>query len=81
MHYLYIIKCKDNYLYTGITWNILKRLHEHLTGKCRNTKNRLPIKLVYSEIFENQNLAAKREKEIKGWNRKKKENLINNSLH
>jgi len=77
--FTYIIHCKDGYLYTGITWNLQKRLNEHNLGKTPNLKNRLPIKLVYKEKFETRIQAAKREKEIKGWSRKKKEKLI--SLH
>lgn len=73
---LYILRCKDNYLYTGITNNIENRLDEHRFGKCPLTKNRQPIELVYTEEFENRINAAKREKEIKGWNKSKKEKLI-----
>ena len=79
-HFVYIIECKDKYLYTGITYNIEKRLREHKSGLSIITKNRLPIKLVYLERFNNKIDAAKREKEIKGWKRSKKENLIDNYL-
>jgi predicted GIY-YIG superfamily endonuclease len=41
-------------------------------------KSKIPVKLVYSESFATKENAAKREKEIKGWSRVKKENLINN---
>jgi putative endonuclease len=44
------------------------------------TKNKIPVQLVYSKQFDTRIEAAKREKEIKGWSRIKKENLIN-SLH
>ena len=79
-HFVYIIECKDKYLYTGITYNIEKRLREHKSGLSIITKNRLPIRLVYLERFNNKIDAAKREKEIKGWKRSKKENLIDNYL-
>jgi len=80
-HFLYIIKCKDNSYYTGITWNIAKRIQEHnsRTKSCLQ-KSKVPVMLLYFEEFLTINEAAKREKEIKGWSRKKKENLIN-SLH
>jgi putative endonuclease len=74
--FVYIIKCSDNYLYTGITCNIDKRLFEHRSGKALNTKNRLPLELAYKEEFFTRKEAAKREREIKGWRREKKEKLI-----
>ncbi len=77
MHYVYILKCSDNSFYTGITWNLNKRLTEHNSGSgCAFTKARRPVKLVYSEQFDDIKNAAKREKEIKGWSRKKKKVLI-----
>jgi putative endonuclease len=69
---VYILQCVDGYLYTGITWNINKRLAEHNKGLTPFTKNRLPVKLIYQEVFRTRIEAAKREKEIKGWNRNKK---------
>jgi putative endonuclease len=79
--FVYIIKCKDNSYYTGITWNIAKRTEEHnLRIKSCLQKSKVPVSLVYSEEFESRIEAAKREKEIKGWSRKKKEILIS-SLH
>jgi len=75
--YLYILKCKDNSFYTGITASFKKRISEHKLGQVSFTKSRLPIKLLYLESFNNIKLAAKREKEIKGWRREKKIKLIN----
>ncbi|MFH0852700.1 MAG: GIY-YIG nuclease family protein [bacterium] len=81
MHYVYILKCCDNSFYTGITWDLKKRLLEHnFEDKCLFTKSRRPVKLVYSESYKDKFAAARREQEIKGWSRKKKERLIN-SLH
>ncbi|MFA7254073.1 MAG: GIY-YIG nuclease family protein [Patescibacteria group bacterium] len=74
--HLYIIKCKDNYLYVGITDDIEKRISQHKDGFCRNTKNRGIIQLAYTESFKERSEAAKREKEIKGWRREKKEQLL-----
>ena len=70
-------------MYTGITWNLNKRIKEHNLGiGAIFTKNRGPIKLVYWEKFKTKKEAARREKEIKGWRREKKEKLIHkNSLH
>ncbi len=83
--FVYIIECKDESFYTGICWNLKKRIKEHNEGyfKSSFTKGRLPVKLVYWEKFENRFLAAIREKEIKGFGRIKKLSLIEslNSLH
>jgi len=82
MIYVYIIECKDKSFYTGITWNLDKRINEHnLRTKSCLQKSKVPVKLVYWEEYMTRVEAAKREKEIKGWSRKKKEDLINCSLH
>jgi putative endonuclease len=80
-YFVYIIKCVDGYLYTGITWNVRKRISEYNSGvKTVLRKSQLPAKLVYWERFLNKIDAAKREKMIKGWRRSKKDELIK-SLH
>lgn len=79
-YFIYILECKDGSYYTGMTWNITKRVHDHSKGLALATKSKLPIKLVYWEKLENRFQAAKREKEIKGWSRAKKKNLVD-SLH
>jgi len=81
MYLVYIIRCADNSLYTGITWNLKKRVKEHNSRvKSCLQKSKIPVKLVYWERFKDKNKAAKREKEIKGWRKDKKETLIS-SLH
>jgi len=78
MFFVYIIQCKDNFLYTGITNNLEKRIREHNLGiGSPVTKNRGPVKLVYFQEFSTREEAAVREKEIKGWRRGKKEIIIN----
>ena len=63
--------------YTGITCCLAKRIHEHNLGiKTPIQRSRRPVRLVYWEKFETREEAAKREKEIKGWRREKKEELI-----
>mgnify|MGYP001581691431 CR=1 FL=1 len=77
--YVYIVKCVGDSLYTGITTDIRRRIEEHnLDNKlgAKSLRNKRPVKLVYYEIFENQTQATKREREIKGWNRQEKLNLI-----
>ena len=78
-YYVYILHCKDNSYYTGITNNIEKRIaeHNHSPNKTSYTYSRRPVKIVYQEIFQNPNDAINWEKRIKGWSRKKKEALIN----
>ena len=78
-YYVYILLCKDNSYYTGITNNIEKRIveHNHRPNKTSYTYSRRPVKIVYQEIFQNPNDAILWEKRIKGWSRKKKEALIN----
>ena len=81
MIFVYIVKCKDGRYYTGITYNIKKRIAEHNSGLTLSIQpSKRPVELVYSEKHMDRENAAKREKEIKGWSRKKKEILIN-SLH
>jgi putative endonuclease len=80
-YFVYIVRCVDNYLYTGITWNLQKRIKEHNTGIRTILRNsQMPAKLVYWEKFDTKISAAKRVKEIEGWRRSKKEDLIS-SLH
>jgi putative endonuclease len=77
--YVYILKCADNSYYTGITNNPERRLKQHNKGSNKNayTYNRLPVELVYCELFTNFDLAIEWENKIKKWSRIKKEALIN----
>ncbi len=77
-YYVYIVRCRDNSLYTGVTWNIEKRINEHNTSKlgAKSVKGKLPVRLAYSERFKNKIEAFRREREIKGWRKDKKETLI-----
>jgi len=81
-HFIYILKCVDDSLYTGYTTNLKKRVGEHNTSKrgARYTKSRRPVKFLYSERFKTKSKALKREIEIKGWPRKKKLVLIASGL-
>lgn len=75
--YLYIVEASDKSLYTGITKNINRRLQQHNKGTgAKSLLGKKPVKLQYIEQFENQSDAMKREREIKGWNRNKKLELI-----
>lgn len=81
-YYVYIALCFDNSYYIGVTNNIEKRLEEHNYGIDSNcyTYNRRPIKIVFFEDFIDVSEAITREKQLKGWSRKKKEALINGNF-
>lgn len=65
--FVYILRCADGTLYTGITTDLARRVEEHNTGKAgaRYTRSRRPVVLVYSEVVENRSEASKREHAIK----------------
>ena len=75
--YLYILRCKDNTLYTGITTDVEKRLEAHRSGKgAKYTRGRAPLELVYQESCGSHSNALKREAEIKKLPRTAKEMLV-----
>ena len=77
MWYLYILRCKDGSLYTGITTDVEKRLEAHRTGKgAKYTRGRGPLELVYREACGDHSEALKRELEIKRLPRDEKLKLI-----
>jgi len=76
--FVYIAECGDATLYTGIARDVDSRIDDHnKTNKCKYTRSRKPIKLLYNEKHQNCSTAAKRESEIKKLTRKKKLELIN----
>ena len=78
--FLYVVKCQDTSLYTGITTDITRRIKEHNTKKgAFYTKNKLPVELVYQEAMANESEARKREAAIKKLTRKEKLALISGS--
>ena len=76
--FVYIVKCKDDSYYTGVTNNVEKRVVEHNYGlnKKSYTYSRRPVKLVFSQEFSDYLEAIRFEKQVKGWSRAKKEALI-----
>ena len=75
--YLYILRCKDGTLYTGITTDVSRRLEEHRSGRgAKYTRGRGPLELVYEESCGSHSDALKRELEIKSISRREKEALI-----
>ena len=78
MYYIYILKCSDDTLYTGITTDLKRRVdeHNHSPKGAKYTKLRRPVSLVYSEEAEDRSSASKREYVIKKLKRKEKLELI-----
>jgi len=76
---LYILRCGDGTLYTGITTDVEKRLEAHRSGKgAKYTRGRGPLVLLYSEECGDHSAALKRELEIKALTREEKQKLIGN---
>jgi len=75
--YVYIIECKDNTYYTGMTWKVDSRYGQHLSGLGGKYTARHGVKrIVYIEEHEDFKQAKAREKQVKNWSQKKKEKLI-----
>ncbi len=77
MYYVYILKCRDNTLYTGYTNDLVKRVITHNNGKgAKYTRGRIPVVLVYSQEYSDKIEAQRRERSIKKLNRLEKLKLI-----
>jgi len=75
--FVYIVRCQDDSLYTGITKDLNRRVKQHNAGTAsRYTRSRRPVTLEYNETQGNHSLALKRELAIKAQPRKAKEALI-----
>ena len=75
--YVYILRCGDGTLYTGITDDIPRRLAAHRAGKgAKYTRGRGPLELVYQEQVPDKSAALRREIQIKRLRRAEKERLI-----
>ena len=76
-YFVYIMTNKSKTLYTGVTNNLQRRVYEHKEKIFKGFTAKYNItKLVYFEILNDINSAIRREKQIKGWLRKKKTDLI-----
>ena len=75
--FVYLLRCADGSLYTGITNDVPRRLKQHNAGTAsRYTRSRLPVVLLYQEAQASHGHALKRELAIKALSRKEKESLI-----
>ena len=78
MYYLYILKCADKTLYTGITLDLARRLKEHNCSKlgAKYTRARRPVRLVYSKKFRTRSTASMAEAKLKNLTRAEKLKII-----
>ncbi|RVU81711.1 GIY-YIG nuclease family protein [Leucothrix sargassi] len=77
--FVYMVRCADDSLYTGIATDVERRVGEHnSTGNlaAKYTRARQPVKLVYSEVAESRSEASKREYHIKRLSKVAKERMI-----
>jgi len=71
--FVYLLRCADGSLYTGIAKDVIRRCQQHNAGTAsRYTRSRLPVKLVYQESLASRSLALKREAAIKALTRREK---------
>lgn len=79
---VYVVRCADGTLYTGITREIVRRIDEHNSSDAlgaRYTRTRRPVALVYQEAVESRSMASRRERTIKRLTKSQKEQLIANA--
>lgn len=75
--FVYVLRCVDNSLYCGWSSDVKARVKTHNTGKgAKCLRGRLPVELVYFEVYENKICAMQREYEIKQMSKKEKEKLV-----
>jgi len=76
--WVYILKCADNTLYTGVTTDVERRLDEHNHEKlgAKYTKARRPVRMIYQEMCKNRSEACQRESAIKKLKRSEKLALV-----
>ena len=70
---LYVLRCADDTLYTGITTDLVRRVYEHNQGKgAKYTRGRTPVEIIYFECHDSRSSALKAEASFKKLSRKKK---------
>ena len=74
--WVYVLKCADGSYYTGHTDNIETRLSQHQLGQSAYTSTRLPVAIIYSDMFYDRDTAFRAERRIKAWSRAKKEAMF-----
>ena len=82
MPHVYLLECADGSFYVGSTWHLERRLMQHQTGQgARHTAARRPVRLVHCEAYERIDEAYRRERQVHGWSRAKKQALIAGRCH
>ncbi len=77
MWFVYLVRCKDRTLYTGVTTDVKRRVEEHNDGRgARYTRSRCPVTLVYRERAADRGAALRREYEIKRMTAERKLELV-----
>ena len=78
--FVYMLRCSDDTLYTGVSKDLELRLHahNHLKTGAKYTRARRPVELVYREEVDTRSGAQKREAEIKGMSREEKLRFLKN---
>jgi len=78
--FVYMLRCADNSLYTGVTTDISRRVDEHNSNNSvtKYTRIRQPVSVVYFERAESRSEACKREAQLKKLTKKDKESLVMN---
>jgi putative endonuclease len=78
MYFVYILKCSDSTLYTGITSNLDRRVKEHNSSAlgAKYTRPRRPVSLVYSKEFTDRSSAQVEEARIKSLSRTEKQKMF-----
>jgi len=77
MPFMYILKCADSSYYVGSTWDLEQRIAQHNSGlAAKYTSTRVPVSLVFYEEYDRVEDAFRREKQVQGWGRAKREALI-----
>jgi predicted GIY-YIG superfamily endonuclease len=75
--FVYLLRCTDSTLYTGIAKDVSRRCQQHNAGAAsRYTRSRLPVVVVYQEAHASRSLALRREAAIKALSRQRKLSLI-----
>lgn len=78
---VYIVRCCDGSLYTGISTDVARRIQQHNAGKgAAYTRSRRPIELVWTESNLTESLARKKEHEMKKWRKAAKELFLETRL-
>jgi len=78
--YVYLLRCRNGALYTGVTTDVARRVALHNRGRgAAYTRLNGPAELVYVEEAEGRGAALQREHEIKRWPKRRKEGLLTSS--